>query len=578
MSAHIPTRQQVRRPSEGRALLVLLVTGVVTAGACLWLTAAAPTGSRTFVAWSTGVAAALVSIAAAVAARGAQAAEQLRHRIRTAEAEADRRAADAARHYREQMAAMDAEANRRASETARHYREQMAAVEAEASRRIEETQAEAARRIEESARLAEETNRLAEETLPALVKQLRDGASADTALARTARPALSAHRRILQILAREVGRSERMRASAMSACANAAGRVQALATSMLADLREMQGRHGEEVLGDLLKLDHSTAQAGRLADSIAVLTGARSGRRWTKPIVMESVLRGAVGRISSYQRVRLHSTSTAAVAGYAAEGVMHALAELMDNATSFSPPTEEVQVYVEEVHAGVVVTIEDGGLVMSPAALRRAEEAVSARELDLTTLSGTRLGLAVVGCLARKHGLTVSFRPSSRGGTGVVVMIPRQLITETRQDSMHSAPRPVSPSSRPAAPAPLPEAPAAPAAPTGYEAPAAPAAPAAPTGHTAPAAPAGPAAAPGAEVYGLPKRRRGETLAQASRQAPAADPEEKPARPRPDASRLGAFHQAGRHRAAATGTGSDTAGDGGTGSGTGTNPFEDGTS
>ncbi|MCM3925479.1 ATP-binding protein, partial [Frankia sp. AiPs1] len=332
---------------------------------------------------------------------------------------------------------------------------------------------------------------LADQILPAVVKRLRDGASPEVALAEIAeiaeitemaeigaagttdprlprgtdpaewidpagRPAIvqetgvvgdaaaswgvgdedrearETHRRILRTLATEIGRGERMRAAAMSACANAAGRVQALATSMLADLREMEERHDEEVFGDLLRLDHATAQAGRLADSIAVLTGARTGRRWTKPIVMESILRGAVGRISAYQRVRLHSTSTVAVAGYAAEGVMHALAELMDNATSFSPPSEEVHVYVEEVQAGIVVTIEDGGLVMGPAALRRAEAAVSAEPLDLTTLSGTRLGLAVVGVLARKHGLTVSFRPSSRGGTGVVVMIPRRLITQPR--------------------------------------------------------------------------------------------------------------------------------------------------
>ncbi|GAB3987113.1 ATP-binding protein [Actinoallomurus acanthiterrae] len=272
--------------------------------------------------------------------------------------------------------------------------------------------------------------RLSDQTLPAVVKRLRDGASTDTAMSAVEQPGDAIHRRILRTLVDEVGRGERMRAAAMTACANAAGRVQALATSMLADLREMENRHDEEVLGDLLKVDHATAQASRLADSIAVLTGARSGRRWTKPIVMESILRGAVGRISAYQRVRTHSTSSVAVAGYAAEGVMHALAELMDNATSFSPPSEEVHVYVEEVYAGVVVTIEDGGLGMSAAALERAERAVSSESLDLTTLSGTRLGLAVVGCLARKHGLTVSFRPSSRGGTGVVVMIPRQLITQ----------------------------------------------------------------------------------------------------------------------------------------------------
>jgi signal transduction histidine kinase len=284
----------------------------------------------------------------------------------------------------------------------------------------------------QTARLTAQTSLLADDALPAVVRRLRDGTSIDVALADAPALADPAHQRILQTLAEEVGRGERMRAAAMAACANAAGRVQALATSMLADLREMENRHDEDVLGDLLRLDHSTAQAGRLADSIAVLTGARTGRRWTKPIVMESILRGAVGRINSYQRVRLHSTNTSAVAGYAAEGVMHALAELMDNATSFSPPSEEVHVYVEEVQAGVVVTVEDGGLVMGPAALLRAEHAVCADPLDLTTLSGTRLGLAVVGCLARKHGLTVSFRPSSRGGTGVVVLIPRQLISQPR--------------------------------------------------------------------------------------------------------------------------------------------------
>jgi hypothetical protein len=213
-----------------------------------------------------------------------------------------------------------------------------------------------------------------------------------------------------------------------------------MATSMLADLREMEGRHAENVLGDLLKLDHSTAQTGRLADSIAVLTGARSGRRWTKPIVMESILRGAMGRIQAYQRVQVHSSSTAAVVGYAAEDVMHALAELMDNATRFSAPSEEVHVYVEELHTGVVVTIEDGGLGMKPQALARAESAVSTDgPLDLAKVPGTRLGLVVVGSLARKHKLQVYFRPSSRGGTGVVIRIPQQLVIHPRADAPATA-------------------------------------------------------------------------------------------------------------------------------------------
>ncbi len=371
------------------------------------------------------------------------------------------------------------------AQAARHFRGRLAVLDAEAAQ-------------------------LADDTLPAVVGRVRDGASADTALAEVPASVDGAHRRVLETIAQEISRGERMRAATMAACANAAGRVQALATSMLADLREMEGRYDENVLGDLLELDHSTAQAGRLADSIAVLTGARSGRRWTKPIVMESVLRGAMGRISAYQRVRTHSTSTVAVAGYAAEGVMHALAELMDNATSFSPPSEDVHVYVEEVHAGVVVTIEDSGLVMSPAALERAVRAVSAEPLDLTTLSGTRLGLAVVGCLARKHGLTVHFRPSARGGTGVVVMIPRQLITQPAPDAPPVTPAPAEVRTPPAEK---------------------------------------PATAPPSEVEsassGLPQRRRGQTLAAAPR--PVPPPAASPAPARADAgAKFSAFHAAGR--------------------------------
>src|SRR5690606_26009276 len=77
-------------------------------------------------------------------------------------------------------------------------------------------------------------------------------------------------------------------------------------------------------------------------------------------------------------------------------------------------------------------SVEDSGLVMSGVALERAERAVSGEPLDLTSLSGTRLGLAVVGCLARKHGLQVSFRPSARGGTGVLLLIPQLLLSRPK--------------------------------------------------------------------------------------------------------------------------------------------------
>ncbi|MFF4014764.1 ATP-binding protein [Streptomyces sp. NPDC001843] len=308
-------------------------------------------------------------------------------------------------------------------------------------------------------------------------------------------------------LAARLERATRERAAAIAATSSAAGRMQALATATLADLRAMEDRHtDEDVLADLLHLDHRTAQAGRLADSIAVLTGARTGRRWARPIAMESILRGAMGRISGYRRVRVHSVSDTAVAGHAAEGVMHALAELLDNAANFSPPTAEVHVYVEEVPAGAIVSVEDSGLVMGDVQLRRAERAVAGDSSELGGLTGTRLGLAVVGRLARKHGLRVSFRPSARGGTGVLVLIPQEILT-----GPHPA-EPVAAVAPPAAEGPRPTEPDAPA-------------PVAEAPRTDPV-PLHEAADDDAddaddEPTSLPKRRRGRTLAAAERARPA---------------------------------------------------------
>jgi signal transduction histidine kinase len=341
--------------------------------------------------------------------------------------------------------------------------------------------------------------------------------------------------------------AEAERTAALAVTANVAGRMQALATGTLADLRAMEERHADEdVLADLLHLDHRTAQAGRLADSVAVLAGARSGRRWAKPIPMESILRGAMGRIGAYRRVRLHSSSESAVAGHAAEGVMHALAELLDNAANFSPPTAEVHVYVEEVPAGVIISVEDAGLVMSDVQLRRAERAVSGEDSDLTGLTGTRLGLAVVGRLARKHGLKVSFRPSARGGTGVLMLVPQDVLAGT---------------------VPSAGAPAEPPAPTGERAPAYAERSAPSTAVPAPhdlddeptpthESPYG--AAPGPEEPptgpgGLPRRRRGRSLAEAEARTRAQTADAPPARdsrPAEDAStgavRFSSFRRAVR--------------------------------
>ncbi|WP_030674378.1 sensor histidine kinase [Streptomyces sp. NRRL B-1347] len=397
---------------------------------------------------------------------------------------------------------------------------------AEAERRAATVTAAQHHTAGDLARLTDDVRLLATETLPAVVGALRGGASVDRTLAGVTWPADPSLRDLTEAAVRELALSERRAAAAQTASAKALSRVQAKSVSMLADLREMQDRHGEDVFGDLLRLDHSTSQLGLMTDRLALLMGGRSSRAWNKPIVMESILRGAVGRIAAYQRVRLHSSTKAAVVGFAAEGVMHLLAELMDNAANFSPPTDEVHVYVEESRTGVVVTIEDSGLRMSEAALRRAKESVSGQAADLALLQGTRLGLAVVGRLAVKYGVSVNFRPSSRGGTGVVILLPPQLLAQQPQpDSARTAVAPTI--ENPAVEAPAAEAPAVPAprqdsAPETTEA----ARPASLPTRVSPASPEkattdgmadGPEAPDAAQATpgGLPVRRPGRTMAAA---------------------------------------------------------------
>ncbi|WP_069754489.1 ATP-binding protein, partial [Streptomyces sp. EN16] len=343
---------------------------------------------------------------------------------------------------------------------------QTVSLRTESTRVHDELGTENARLREELHALTSEVERFTRETLPGVVARLRDGESGATVQSEVYLPEQPLLRASVEAVLRELSLSERRALAATTASAKALSRVQAKSVSMLADLRSMQERHGEEVFGDLLKLDHSTSQLGLMTDRLALLMGGRPSRAWNRPIVMESILRGAVGRIAAYQRVRLHCSSSVSISGFAAEGVMHLLAELMDNAANFSPPIDEVHVYVEERGTGIVVTIEDSGLKMADAAMRRAADSVAGRMTDLATLQGTRLGLAVVGRLALKHRISVNYRPSSRGGTGVVVLLPRHLIAQEPREN-HPAPAhraaaaPATPQPAPASPAPAP-APAAP--------------------------------------------------------------------------------------------------------------------
>ena len=289
--------------------------------------------------------------------------------------------------------------------------------------------------------------RLVREVLPALIERLRLGCSPEEALAEaglapgtdsgpgSGSPHGSAHVDLLRSVLAAVRAEEEMRQSAQRAFVNIARRVQAIVHQQLGDLREMEERHGglPDVFGDLLQVDHGTALIGRLADSIAVLGGERPGRHWTEPIAVLSVLRGAMSRIIDYRRVDIGDITDAALAGPVVEPVIHALAELLDNATRYSPPESRVHLTAHRVQAGFVIVVEDAGVGLGPEAAARAERILTAGSVGLNLLelgTSTRLGLSVASRLAHANDFDVTLRRSAYGGVRAVVFLPARLITE----------------------------------------------------------------------------------------------------------------------------------------------------
>ncbi|WKX68975.1 ATP-binding protein [Streptomyces sp. XD-27] len=287
-----------------------------------------------------------------------------------------------------------------------------------------------------------ETFRLANELLPIVVKRLQGGMPAEEVL-RDLRCASivdpdyeAAHRRLLSSMVSIVDTEEALRDSAQRAFVNIARRVQALVHQQAQDLREMEDKHGNDkvVFADLLHIDHGTALVGRLADSIAVLGGARPGRQWVKEVPLFNVLRGAMSRIMEYRRVDLHSVADIAIIGATVEPLIHALAELLDNATRYSPPSTRVHLTATEVQNGVAIEIEDAGVGLTDEAAKRVAYALDLEGggLDVDDLGeAPRLGLAVVGRLAAAYKFDISLRKSAYGGVRAVLVVPQDQTTAT---------------------------------------------------------------------------------------------------------------------------------------------------
>lgn len=221
-----------------------------------------------------------------------------------------------------------------------------------------------------------------------------------------------------------------MRRGVSEVFVNLARRNQVLLHRQLTLLDAMERRtENTDELADLFRLDHLTTRMRRHAEGLVILSGAAPSRQWRKPIQLMDVVRAAVAEVEDYERIEVRRLPRLGVGGPAVADLTHLIAELLENATVFSPPHTAVQVHGERVANGFTLEIHDRGLGMPPEALLDANLRLA--ETPEFELSDTdRLGLFVVSRLAQRQNVRVSLQTSPYGGTTAVVFIPAALLTD----------------------------------------------------------------------------------------------------------------------------------------------------
>jgi signal transduction histidine kinase len=209
---------------------------------------------------------------------------------------------------------------------------------------------------------------------------------------------------------------------------NLARRNQSLLHRQVAVIDELEREEEDpDTLRRLFTLDHLTTRIRRNAESLLVMAGEESPRRWSQPVPLSDVARAAASEIEQYERTDVRVADPVRVAGPAVLDLTHLLAELVENAASYSAPTTSVVIGGYATTEGAVVTVEDRGIGMSPQDLDQANATLaSPPELDEDVVR--HLGFQVVGRLSRKLGLRVSLRPTPGGGTTAMLELPSSVL------------------------------------------------------------------------------------------------------------------------------------------------------
>ncbi|WP_160573698.1 sensor histidine kinase [Actinomadura physcomitrii] len=294
------------------------------------------------------------------------------------------------------------------------------------------------RLIRESRDLAGEVAAFTQDQIPAITERARRGEPVGDAEPAT-RPAFTVT---------EIGRIDAaftearravVRASAGEAAAHRrlnevfvtlARRNQSLLQHLLGLLERMErDTEDPDALAGLFELDHLATRMRRHAEGLVILSGRPSGRSWRHPVRLMDVARAAASEVADFTRVEVVPMGHAALSGRAVADTIHLLAELIENAAAFSPPTTMIRVTGTEVAHGFAIEVEDRGLGLSPAEQDRLN-ALLATDPEIDFDGSVQLGLFVVARLAARHGVKVTLRPSGYGGVTAIVLIPQELVIE----------------------------------------------------------------------------------------------------------------------------------------------------
>jgi signal transduction histidine kinase len=216
-----------------------------------------------------------------------------------------------------------------------------------------------------------------------------------------------------------------------------ARRNQSLLERQIGQLVDLeQGERDPDRLAELFRLDHLATRMRRNAESLLVLSGEETPRRWGRAVPLADVVRAAVAEVEDYARVSIVIDENLSLSGRAVADVAHLLAELLENALMYSPPETRVTVRNHLVRTGdraCVVAIEDRGIGMSEGAMRAATDLL-ANPPDVGLEVTPRLGFHVVGRLAKRYHVEASLVSTPGGGVTALVRIPATLFPADASD------------------------------------------------------------------------------------------------------------------------------------------------